>query len=104
MVQSFSGNASSPSEEIFAVFFTECADTQTTPLPVDCHTPHANLATQRNDKVKKQGGATMAEFTFCMEAITLAKAARVLRNWLVEQKESAVLISTLTALEHVLQG
>ena len=59
-----------------------------------------------NTEAKKQAGVTMCEFSFCVEAIMFTKLSGLLlygqKNWLVKEKESALLISTLTALEHLL--
>ena len=88
-----------PSEEM------ERMRARTAPLPVDVHTPHANLATRRNDKVKKQAGISTAESSFCVEAITFTKVSGLppwMRNRLVEQKDSVLLILTSTASEGLL--
>ena len=85
-----------PSEEM------ERMRARTAPLPVDVHTPHANLATRRNDKVKKQTDISMAESFFCVEAITFTKVSGMppwMRNRLVEQKDSVLLVLTSTASE-----
>ena len=45
-------------------------DARTTPLPIDCHTPYMNQATQRNVEAKNPlSGATITEFSFGVEAI-----------------------------------
>ena len=59
-----------------------------------------------NTEAKKQASVTMCEFSFCVEAIMFTKLSRLLlygqkKNWVVKEKESALLISTLTALEHL---
>ena len=66
LVQDFAELPSDPSEEIFSVFiFTEQMHAAwSTPLPVDCHTPKANLITCRNDEVEKWTCATMAELFY----------------------------------------
>ena len=88
-----------PSEEM------ERMRARTAPLPVDVHTPHANLATRRNDKVKKQTDISTAESFFCVEAITFTKVSGMppwMRNRLVEQKDSVLLVLTSTASEGLL--
>ena len=73
---------------------------------VDGHTSHAN---QRNTIEWQSEEASMYNNVlvfFCVEAFGIVKASGLppwARNWLVEQKDSVVLISTLTTLEHLLQ-
>ena len=70
-------------------------------------TPHvqAELVTLNNE-AKKQACATMASLPLCVEALKIMKASGLLswgRSWLVEQKNSALPISTLTISEHLLR-
>ena len=73
---------------------------------VDGHTPHAN---QRNTIEWQSEEASMYNNVlvfFCVEAFGIVKASGLppwARNWLVEQKDSVVLISTSTTPEHLLQ-
>ena len=71
----------------------------TTPLPVDCHTPPVNLATQRNGKAKKQAGATTAVVKFTKVSGQLLWV----RKWFLEQKDSVLLTSISAASEHLSQ-
>ena len=84
-------------------------DTLTTPLPVDCHAPCANRRNDMtlNDEAEKQAWATTALPSFCVEAFTITKVyiktTAVPKNWLVEQKDSALLILTVTTSDYLLQ-
>ena len=81
-------------------------DAMTTLQPLDGHASHVNLATQINDEAKKQACATTAESSSLVEAILFTKVSGLLswvRNWIIKQKDSALLILTLTASEHLLQ-
>lgn len=71
-----------PSVEICFRFFFFLWNERVTlglqPLPVDCHVPHGNLATQKKNISKKQVGATTAASSFCVEASVFTKASRLL--------------------------
>ena len=73
-------------------------------LIVEVHTPHANQATRMNDKVKKQQWPiplfVLRPFT---KSIWTAAVGEILAyQTMVEQEDSALLISTLTASYHFL--
>ena len=55
------------------IFVKRIHSTCITSLPV----PHANLATQRNDELKKQGGVRMAESSYCVKAFVFWNAAKL---------------------------
>ena len=57
------------------------------------------LTHPRNDKVKKQAGATTVEFSIYVEAITFTKVSGLL-SWTRKQKESVLLI---LSSDHLLQ-
>ena len=90
-------------EVIFAVFiFSEqMCDTLTIPLPVDGHAPHIN---QRNDTERQSEEATMCNNNLVvLETFAIIKVSGLplwMKNWLVEQKDPALLILTSTTLEH----
>ena len=55
-----------------------------------------------NDEANKQACATTAYSSFCVEVFAIMKVSRLplrARNWLVEQKDSVLLISTSTTLK-----
>ena len=87
MAQKFNTGHSENNFVVF-IFAERTCNTQTTSLTVDVHTLHANQATRRNDKTKKQVCATMADSSFCVEAIAFTKVSGVLlqwvRYWLIE--------------------
>ena len=65
-MQNFTEMAQESSEKIFTgfVFAEQMCNARTKPLPVDCHTLHVNLATQRNNEVKKQAGVKQLSLPF----------------------------------------
>ena len=66
----------------------------TTPLPVDCHAPHAK---RRYDTEWQK-----EETSLCNNGPVSELPSRA-RNWLVNQKDSALLISTSTTSEGLLR-
>ena len=78
-------------------------DIRTTPLSNDCHTQKPNFVTQKNDEGKKQGSATMALSSACVEVIEISGVLQWVKKWFVKQNKSELLILTLTASEHLLR-
>ena len=83
----------------FLFLWNEHAMLSNTPLYCSA-CPTYESGNSRNERVKKKACATTAGSSFCIEAITFTKVSGLslwARYWLVQQKDSALLISTSTA-------